>query len=442
MPGFFHNHYILQYLIEAALPIILTLIVFKFSWKKTEKETKHDSDFMFYELSNLDSYFFRIDIPPVTTLTWFKGNYKRAEQILSHRMEKIIQVNPWICGKIVKKQNKYYLCYSKKDNEINMEKHLKRIDPINSPISRATDIEKLSEKLRKFTLKNGFNESLFRAVIVPCKKHPERNFALMVQMSHVAGDGATYYQLQRMLCSKDEREIFKLNPERIKTSKEQQIAVLGKQEEAYYYSCIAWSLRYMIGLVLAKMSQPTKYHYAYIDPLKMEKAKAVALRDSELPFVSTNDVVTSWFMSATNYPTGIMFVNWRNRLENHFEDNAGNYENVIFYQKEDFKSPALIRKSLLAYRRIVTKNMPGFFTTLTQREAGVTNWATFSNENEIEGCEEDLHIPLSASSHWSTSVSWLVIFRAGKERLGVCHFQTSDVNHLENAPFLMDEPLK
>ena len=111
------------------------------------------------------------------------------------------------------------------------------------------------------------------------------------------------------------------------------------------------------------------------------------------PFLSTNDILTSSYMCASNCDVGLMAINYRKRLEGLTDDlaggvvkckhcnisqtenmyhfwsvyfhselknrvkssihiNIGNYEGAIAYQKNDFEAPELIRESLMnAYRR-------------------------------------------------------------------------------------------
>mgnify|MGYP001470369625 CR=1 FL=1 len=52
---------------------------------------------------------------------------------------------------------------------------------------------------------------VFRACILPCREKPNTSFALVVQLNHGVGDGATYYTLLDMLCSTDDECIRPLN---------------------------------------------------------------------------------------------------------------------------------------------------------------------------------------------------------------------------------------
>ena len=344
------------------------------------------------------------------------------------------------------------LCYNnnnnkdddiEKNNGIRIEDYLETIDPQKSPIARDTPIADLGNKLEPLMIKNGPQEPIFKVFIVPCRKSPDELFGLSFQMSHAVGDGATYYQLLRMLCSIEEHHVVKLNPVRHLKLREQQIAILGKEEEGHLTSK-TWTLTYAIGLLWAKlMLRPTRRQFALVDMSKVEEAKRLAVKGGEVDFVSTNDVITSWFFNQTRCLTAKMAINWRNRLDGLTERDAGNYLNVIFYQQEDYASPTLIRKSLSKFRRAVTTKMPGFFSIFLQESAAVTNWSNFACPNEIEGCEEDLHVPVAPVSHSSILLNMLIIFRAGEGKLGLMYYLSKKANrNFDSSLFMKDVPLR
>ena len=43
-----------------------------------------------HELFGMDALFYKFDIPPITTVTWFKGNHQDAKLVLESRMKKIM----------------------------------------------------------------------------------------------------------------------------------------------------------------------------------------------------------------------------------------------------------------------------------------------------------------------------------------------------------------
>ena len=109
-----------------------------------------------------------------------------------------------------------------------------------------------------------------------------------------------------------------------------------------------------------------------------------------------------------------MAFNWRSHLNSLTERDAGNYLNIIFYQKEDYASPVLIYKSLFRFQRAVTTKKSRFFSIFPKESVGVTNWSNFAHPNEIKRCKEELHVPLAPISHTSSFLSHLIIFVLAK----------------------------
>ncbi len=138
----------------------------------------------------------------------------------------------------------------------------------------------------------------------------------------------------------------------------------------------------------------------------MRDIKEKAAKEAGMAFVSTNDVITSWFMNEAKCPMGVMAINWRGRLRGHTDLHTGNYKNMIFI------SPGLIRQSLTKYRRIVTGNegMPHWYKVATTSMSVVTN---------LEGCEEDIHLPLSTGKYYPSTTPMLIIFRTSAGKIGL-----------------------
>jgi len=393
---------------------------------------------------------FKVKVAPLTTLTWFKGDFEAARLGLEKRMKRIIAKNPWLQGRISCTsfwKGTYHLSYAytpdEKDDydKINVDENFNVIDPTDSPVSREMPIVNQNDALLRSSiyfsdifLETGPKEPLFKASIVPCATNPHDAFALVLQMSHALGDGATYYKVMNMLCSKDENEdsdgddsntIVELIPERIPNSKELQIEAMGETEHGYLTST-GFLGQTIYSMVLNQFRGPLKYDYNIFDPrsdeMQMEEVKRAHAKDSGLPFVSTNDVLTSWLMNHCTGSYGLMAINWRNRLEGHTDRHVGNYENILFYRKEDYASPGLIRKSLEQYKRVVTGSMelPSPWEMMKSQVKIVTNWSTFAKENVIDGCVEDLHFPLMLPEFVPAhKIRMLILFRAGQGKIGL-----------------------
>ena len=386
-----------------------------------------------------DSYFYYVDAPPITTLTWFKGDYQNAKQYLENRLKLIMKKNPWIGGRLGFKFERGFQLYLSYSLDNSIDDIFTTVEAEKSPIARNTPFVKYDKCLKDYKIKSNKNEPLFKTTIIPCFENPNHRFAVMVQMSHSVGDGATYYKLLEMLFSIEEDTILKLNEVRIKNSQKQQIALMGKNEERLFRSLgcvlnILWGL--LVSILLCRPMNP---QFEIVDLDKMETAKKEAAKDGDVQFVSTNDIITSWYLQQTQSEIGFMAINWRNRLDGHSMLDVGNYENLLYYSKEDSATPSLIRQSLTKFKRVVTKDnrLPGFFTCFGSPCIPiVTNWASFAKRNDIKGCEEDCHIPFTWGYYYPTTMPVLIIFRAGVGQLGLCSIQAGAVNFLNHAPFL------
>merc|ERR1712051_300300 len=155
-------------------------------------------------------------------------------------------------------------------------------------------------------------------------------------------------------------------------------------------------------------------------------------QDKDVTFISTNDILTSWFCSLRSMKYYMMVINLRNRLEGHTDMHAGNYENVLFYTNSDVETPILIRKSLDykrfgTFKRRVTKSMPYFLDMVVYSFGIISNWSTFSIPFSISGCSEELHVPIYLTSAlWASNLGVAIIYRRVGKELGVYYFGPAD----------------
>jgi len=402
--------------VVAAVTITTALL-----WRRRHTtEPRQNEDVIAHKLLKLEEMLHTRDDPPISTLTWFRGDYTQAASILQRRVRLIMVKNPWLAGRVVKRRGKLILEYSKQQTE-KMDDHVVILDPQDSPVSRSTPIESLGRLFRSISLKNGPNEPLFRVSIVPCRTNPQTIFCVILSLSHIVGDGATFYKIHNMLCTIEEDVIVSLTVERIATTEQEQAAAMG-QEEYDFSTSRGLLINLLSGLLRVKTMGPApKSQIVLVNDAKMQEAKKRAAIQANLPFVSTNDVLTSWFLQNTNTTFGFMNVNFRNRIPGHSELYAGNYENQIFYRRKDSATPGLVRKSLSTLQRTVTLGgMPTFWETLQSSHAVVSNWSSFAKPNVILGCTEDLHIPLyDVAGLVPYSLAVLVIFRSGPRGLAL-----------------------
>jgi hypothetical protein len=171
----------------------------------------------------------------------------------------------------------------------------------------------------------------------------------------------------------------------------------------------------------------------------MAEAKSAISPTKEVPFCSSNDILTSWHLQNSACLHGWMAIDWRDRLPGHTKAHAGNYANLLFFHKEDSSTPGLIRQALDIFQRVVvTSRMPTFWEMATGSNAIAANWSSFAQPNVIDGCEEELHLPLykNIASILPCTMAMMCIFRAGSQGLALFLAGTEEqMAGLQNSPF-------
>mmetsp|Transcript_6655 Transcript_6655/g.7655 ORF Transcript_6655/g.7655 Transcript_6655/m.7655 type:complete len:87 (-) Transcript_6655:96-356(-) len=82
--------------------------------------------------------------------------------------------------------------------------------------------------------------------------------------------------------------------------------------------------------------------------------------------------------------------------------------------------------------------MPPWYKNAATSISIVTNWAAFANPIQVEGCEEDIHLPLSSGTNHPSTFLALIIFRASAGKIGLAYTHSDGgVNHIDNAPFVV-----
>jgi hypothetical protein len=120
-------------------------------------------------------------------------------------------------------------------------------------------------------------------------------------------------------------------------------------------------------------------------------------------FVSTNDVVTSHFCTASAARMTMMVVNMRGKIDLPItDDHAGCYEGCLLLDEPNYSAPERIRSCLKAgvpftRQAADTRPLPGLCGSCPM--AFITSWASFPWELSLGGecdCEQVLHLPCMA----------------------------------------------
>ena len=250
-------------------------------------------------------------------------------------------------------------------------------------------------------------------------------------MNHTLGDGHTYYQLYRMLG--EGASLDALNPLRVDGFEAAKAEVVGGAENSMLSGGGAMAFGILRAFLAAKMGfgGKTKVSLHTVDPTWTRTQKDEAKQEGTVPFVSTNDALTSWFFTFMDSDINLMVANFRSREPSVLsltDTHAGNYEANIPYFKGDVESPALIRQSIstgdgrFRAKRAGGTPIPGTMTLLKNRAFIVSNWATFCTDLNLRNAGEPvapkLHFPIMESDGIISSI-WnsAILFRPRAEEL-------------------------
>ena len=238
----------------------------------------------------------------------------------------------------------------------------------------------------------------------------------MLSISHQIVDGATYYRIYNMLLKGI--PIVGLNPIRIENLKDlrnNQLSLDNLEDTpGYMISCLRGLIVKLIATTIGWKSVQHTYNFILVDSDKIQQIKndhtmqqqqqqqdnttssnnndndpkPTTSLSSSSSYISTNDIISSWFFNYCHCKYGGMLLNMRSpRCSSLSMNLAGNYEEYIHYRvSEDIQQPHSIRQSLLStpyMQRIKTKHKP--FTSwemLFEDYAVISNWSTFHIENK------------------------------------------------------------
>ncbi|MBB6462203.1 hypothetical protein [Flammeovirga kamogawensis] len=327
--------------------------------------------------------------PGVTSITFFEGNIKLIGKKIKDRFQEIVNANPWLSGKIIKQNKEISLQFSNSP-EIEQLYH-PDIDTVS--VSDEMSYEQITQAVKSCTVQRGRHlinklHPLTLLSILPDKENPSEKFAVILSISHVIADGFTYYSILNMFS--DDIKIESLNVNRKLDVSKQIPNYIGKDLYKFTNS-ISLGINSLKGLVFGKKVQCFAY---YVDTQKINAIKADL--PSNIPFVSTNDILQSSISKAVDARLSMMAINFRNRIEGINNNDAGNYEAGLFFDKVNYYKPQNIRSALNSGvpMKTTSSSIPSFFETLGDKFTQITNWASFASGIVIDGTKQKIHIPI------------------------------------------------
>eukprot|EP00980_Cylindrotheca_fusiformis_P003620 scaffold814_cov100-Cylindrotheca_fusiformis.AAC.2 len=378
---------------------------------------------LFLPLNDMESGMLILMQPSIVTANFFSADegsgvdYNKSLAMLKLRVKLICQANPWMVGRLVKKKklHKRLLCSFPQtitDDDIDAIFSIPTKTESVACKELSSSSSSFGDMIQSFNqmdaiLKPGYfrvnkDERVAKFVFMPIANGKE--YLLLFSLCHCLADGSTYYRLLNML--KESTDIESLEMERIDTLDDIATECVGMEEQKLIHS------KSLVVNVLWRSLFLPKLRVAInrIDKEKINKAKAkIKARHSDDDpnfFVSTNDIITSFFAKESNSETMLMVMDLRGgRHSDISKSYAGNYEVNIFYDRESKGKPEDIRASLTGpppFVRISGTPMPTWKKMLFLDLSIISSWAfpTFDadlhlwdSEGKPAGPIMKLHLP-------------------------------------------------
>lgn len=343
------------------------------------------------ELLRSEREFFISIATSIGCATFYQGAV--PEKQLLERIATIIDANPWLAGRLITD----YQC----------EGPVLWVPdkPCSAQCFKIVEVPTVYEgmpyrRLNKLVVKHGVKPGffsvdadcpIFRVTIL--RSSPEC-FVLTMSLSHAIADGDTFYQIYRMLDKS--QPIKELQASRVQSYTAQAREFIGS-------TVLDWQVSKRTTMSYLWQHFCCKHGFKKIasvyeidaDWLAQEK-KECAAENSFVPFVSSNDVITSEIFKLCDIDFGMMALNMRTRLQGINPHLAGNYVEPLGFFKEDIaKGPVAIRQALAVGSKALASqtltSQPSILQTLGMRFGTVSNWASFHVDVELDGCEVGEH---------------------------------------------------
>ena len=371
-------------------------------------------------------------VPGITTVTFFQGDYEEARDKLRDRLALILRSNPWLTGRLVskvvnvEKQTKIaYLEYSGSLSSLDSFFDPEGEKPNIKPSMSYSELCKLvggsiCEVPRGIDCIDRDIPLLVLSVVPDGDYSFSGSFAVTFSVSHSIIDGYTYYKLLSMLSSDGVISPLNIIPKPDIASKT--TAAIGENEKKW---SLGWPVLFNVITSIVFGKKPFIENFSLdVNAIEDAKVKVSSSGSSGQSYVSTNDIVVSKFGEACQSRILLMPINFRKRIADFGDDDAGNYEGSLLFGPEDYQEPERIRGTLqsgkqnsnsenmntsasivdsdasvnkiVAFRRHTERALPGTWETLRCKIGMVTNWQfPFFSELSIDGCEHIVHIPCS-----------------------------------------------
>ena len=369
----------------------------------------------------------------ITTISFYKGDFQATTEALRAQFAQVVASNPWLAGRLVKAKGGASLRHPSSPSAAEIDALFTvtaAADTAAFKLAPTAPYTKICTDMyasKKVIVGSGFSligKDKPVAILTLAESAPGE-FALIFSMSHAVGDGRTYYEILRMV--QPGAAVRQLVSARVLSFSESIKDMCGRKQMAWVDSPPAICM--MLPMMLFP-KKPTCVAF-HLDAEKLAAAKEMGASGGDVPYVTTNDILTSGFFNEVGARIGLMGIDARGKLEGIGHELAGNYVSALTMDTGAFATPAAVRKMMSSTPYETTlKPMPKCCSWFCGREkfniAMCTNWSSFAGGLvQLEGCEMVVHLPVHNPA--SMAFDCMIPFSSGVGKVSViCWTVSSD----------------
>ena len=410
----------------------------------------------------------------VSTITFYQGDAAAATRHLQARLADVVAANPWLAGALVNTKGGAVGIAVPKPTALAAASRKLFHQASDDEMFPEMGYEALAKRVRRLKvcvkpgrLVVGKPECpLFLITVVRlCRQLQTQagqhgiQFAVVVSLSHAVGDGCTFYNVYRMLGSTSVVEPLHARVAAFMPQQHRE-EVFQKSKKDYVSSS-----SFLLGAMRNILLKPRVKRSAHIVPgtwISSQKrawsgrAAAVAAaatsngsngngnggaisQPGQAPtWVSTNDVLTSYFMTRGGYDYGLMAKDLRASMFDcehavpgkELPKLAGHYADAIHMFKDEMDTPMHVRRAVtpkpgaggrLPQFHTARPAAPSTLMDLRGKFAMVTNWSGFYSDMVLPGATQTVHLPLIQLGFLAGRAlqGYAVIFRPSSNKIGM-----------------------
>jgi len=368
-------------------------------------------------------------IDPIASITFFAGDQQAAVKALRAQLELVVGANRWLGARLRVSTDGVPRLAIRIPHEVDVDSVF--LDAGDLGIKPDMPYGDVLSAWRGVRLSWAWYAAITSAPLfrVGVTSAGPGQFALVMELNHIVGDGDIFYKIYGML--QPGAEVVALNPDR-----KLDFSNLANSFQGGFDSTFTPSIKRAIKPLLGSLRVFCRR--APVQPrLLSVDAEWVAQQKAGLSVCSSNDILTSALLVSSGARYGVMPVNMRCRVPGVEKNDAGNYWRPQEILANEFHSPLGVRQVVMASLAgapisAESARRPSF--TQASRVGVVTNWTAFYQDLDFPGCAQIVHMPLMYSKQ--VAQSYFVVFRPGKDRVAVwCSVRDAEVmKHLEGLP--------